>query len=60
VILQMLEALLVFGIDHAGTKGGVETKTTIFGAVEQAMAPVALAVHSYLKVQGVPVSTRPH
>jgi hypothetical protein len=36
------------------------TKATPAKAAEQAMAPVTLAVHSYLTIQGVPVTTRCH
>jgi len=56
--LQMLEALLAFGIDDAGTTEGPAAKATLRKAVAQAIAPVTLTVPSYLTIQGVPVATR--
>jgi len=60
VSLQLVKALFVFGIDHAGAKRGVATKATLISEVEQAMTPVTLAVGSYLTIQDVPVAIRCH
>jgi len=59
-VLQMIEALFVFGRDNAGTPGGPATEAALVSEVEQAKAPVTVTVHSYFTIQDVSVPASCH